>query len=80
MTSLPLIDMGTYRAGAPEAKAALLDEIATKSEALGFFYLVNHGLPNALLSNQLEWTRRFFDLPLERKMAVDFRNQGPDRE
>lgn len=74
MTGLPVIDMGTYRAGDPAAKSRLLAEIAAKSGALGFFYLVNHGAPDALLEGQLDWTRRFFALPLEEKLRVDFRN------
>ena len=73
MTALPIIDLGAYRAGDPEAKARVLQEIADKSRALGFFYLVNHGVPDALLAGQLEWGRRFFDQPLEDKLEVDFR-------
>ena len=74
MTSpLPIIDMATYRAGAPEAKARLVQEIAAVSRELGFFYLVNHGVPEALLADQLAWGRRFFDLPPEDKLAVDLR-------
>ena len=72
--ALPIIDMAAYRAGAAEAKAALVAEIAEKSRTLGFFYLVNHGLPAALLEGQLAWGRSFFARPLAEKLAVDFRN------
>jgi isopenicillin N synthase-like dioxygenase len=71
--SLPIIDMATYRAGAPEAKRDLVAQIAAMSRELGFFYLVNHGVPEELLTGQLEWGRRFFDLPIEQKSAIDFR-------
>lgn len=74
MSALPIIDMATYRAGSPEAKAALIEAIASKSRELGFFYLVNHGLAETLMAAQLDWTRRFFDLPAEAKAALDFRN------
>ena len=77
--ALPIIDMATYRAGAADAKAALIAEIAGKSRALGFFYLVNHGIPDALLSDQIAWGRRFFALPLEAKAAVDFRKPAVRR-
>ena len=73
-TSLPIIDMATYRAGAPDAKARLLGEIAAVSRELGFFYLVNHGLPEDFLARQLAWARRFFSLPLDQKLAVDLRH------
>jgi isopenicillin N synthase-like dioxygenase len=72
--SLPIIDMHTYRSGDPQAKVELIEQITAKSQTLGFFYLVNHGLPPELLAGQLEWARRFFALPLEAKQAVDFRN------
>jgi isopenicillin N synthase-like dioxygenase len=74
MMSLPIIDMATYRSGAPQAKARLLEEIADKSRVLGFFYLVNHGVSADLQAAQLDWARRFFELPLEEKIRVDFRN------
>ncbi len=73
-SSLPLIDMATYRRGEPEAKSSLIREIADKSRTLGFFYLVNHGLPDGLLNAQLAWGRRFFDLPDDQKAAIDFRS------
>ena len=72
--ALPIIDMATYRASEPDAKARLIAEIADKSRRLGFFYLVNHGVPESLLADQLEWSRRFFDLPQADKAALDFRN------
>jgi isopenicillin N synthase-like dioxygenase len=72
--SLPIIDMATYRAGAPDAKARLIGEIAAVSRELGFFYLVNHGLADDFFARQLDWGRRFFALPLAEKLAVDFRN------
>lgn len=74
MILLPVIDMATYRAGGAQAKAQLLDDIAAKSQALGFFYLTNHGLPDDLMAGQLDWARRFFSLPLDDKLKVDFRN------
>ena len=72
-TSLPIIDMATYRAGGATAKAELVVQIASMSRSLGFFYLVNHGVSDALVEQQLDWGRRFFDLSLEQKQAIDFR-------
>jgi len=72
--ALPIIDMATYRAGEPDAKGRLIAEIADKSRRLGFFYLVNHGVPQSLLADQLHWCRLFFALPDADKAALDFRN------
>lgn len=68
--SLPTIDMATFAAGAPDTKARL---IAAVSRELGFFNLVKHGLSDAFHADQLEWGRRFFALPLDEMLAVDFR-------
>jgi len=71
--SLPVIDMAKYRAGGVAAKADLVTQIASKSRSLGFFYLINHGVPDSLVEQQLKWSRKVFNLPLEQKQAVDFR-------
>ncbi|KAL6905216.1 hypothetical protein ACP4OV_002817 [Aristida adscensionis] len=40
----------------------------------GFFYVVNHGVESRLLEEVLAESRRFFALPLEKKMALRTRN------
>jgi len=79
LPSLPIIDMAAYRAGDPEARAAVVAEIAAKSRALGFFYLTHHGLPDALLAGQLAWAKQFFALPTPDKVALDFRKPAVRR-
>jgi isopenicillin N synthase-like dioxygenase len=44
-------------------RAACLDK--------GFLYIVDHGVPAALISQMFGQTRRFFDLPMAGKLAVD---------
>ncbi len=79
LPSLPIIDMAAYRAGGREARSAIVAEIAAKSRALGFFYLIHHGLPDTLLDGQLAWARQFFALPIEEKAALDFRKPAVRR-
>ena len=50
--------------------AAALHEAATGS---GFFYLRNHGVPQSLVDAQFALAKRFFDLPLAQKQAIDLR-------
>ena len=45
-------------------------EIHKACRETGFFYVSNHGVPQALIDAQLEWTSRFFDLPLGEKLAI----------
>ena len=71
---LPIIDMGPLRRDEPGARAALARQISAASRELGFFYVINHGVPDALMRDQLRWAESFFSQPLAQKMKVDFRN------
>jgi isopenicillin N synthase-like dioxygenase len=41
------------------------------SPRYGFFYIKNHGVPQAMVDGQLELARTFFALPMDEKLAVD---------
>lgn len=71
--SLPIIDLADS-AASPERHAATVDLIARNARDLGFFYVVGHGIPAALVDGQLAWAERFFALPDAAKQAIDFRN------
>jgi isopenicillin N synthase-like dioxygenase len=58
---IPVIDI--------EAKEASW-EIHKACRETGFFYIANHGIPRALVQRQFESAKRFFDLPLEDKLAL----------
>ncbi|KAL4425630.1 hypothetical protein ABPG75_009646 [Micractinium tetrahymenae] len=61
---------------APEEEATkVLREACTKH---GFFYLVNHGIPEELIASTFAAQRAFFSLPLESKLriAADDNNRG----
>lgn len=71
--SIPVIDLGgTFGAGT--RKAAVAAEIGTACRETGFFLVANHGVPAALVADQFDWSRRFFDLPLEARMALHMAN------
>ncbi len=67
---IPVIDYGPYFAGAPGALGRLADELADACENIGFFYALNHGVPEALIDGAFEASRRFHALPLEAKLAI----------
>ncbi len=67
---IPVIDFaGSFTADA-EAHRAIGWEVHKACRETGFFYVKNHGIPESLIANQFEQSRRFFDLPLDRKMAI----------
>ena len=66
---VPTIDL----AGDPEEVARLLKEAC---ENVGFFMVVNHDVPDDLLSRVMLVTRGFFELPEDEKMRVGSLKKG----
>ena len=42
----------------------------------GFFYVAHHGVDTNLIANQFIQAKRFFDLPLNEKMALDMKKSA----
>lgn len=68
--SIPVIDIGALVAGAPEAERRTAEQIAKAANEVGFFYVRNHGVPQNLIDQAFDVTRRFFNSPLEDKNTV----------
>lgn len=47
-----------------------LGELADARENIGFFYALNHGVPDELVDRALAASRRFFALPFEQKLVL----------
>lgn len=67
---IPVIDLAAYRAGEPGALERLGNDIRRVFEEVGFYFIVNHGVPKSLIDATFEQTRRFHALPLEAKMDI----------
>ncbi len=48
----------------------LAGEVAAACENIGFFYALNHGVPEELVERAFAASRRFFALPSEQKLAL----------
>lgn len=70
-SAIPVIDIGPMRAGEPAAVARVAEEIGAACRHVGFFYVKNHGIPQAQTDRLTEETKKFFALPLAAKMAYD---------
>lgn len=75
---IPVLDLGPYLAGRPGARAALGAELGQAFTTVGFYFVVNHGVPQDLVDAAFEQVRRFHALPLEAKLAlkIDEHNIG----
>src|SRR5271154_6044342 len=76
--TIPVLDLGPYRAGAPGALAALAAELRHACEQVGFYFLANHGVPQELIDRVFAEVARFHAQPLEAKraLAIDHHNIG----
>src|SRR5205823_12367521 len=67
---IPVIDFGPTFAGEPGALERLAPEICHACENIGFFYALNHGVPEALIDRAFAASRRFHALPLDDKLRL----------
>ena len=68
--TIPVIDLGPYLGGAPGVLGATAAELRHALEGIGFFILVNHGVPQDLIDRTFAEAKRFHDQPLPAKMAL----------
>ena len=65
---LPVLDLTPLNHG--ELPAALAAELRHACETIGFFYVTNHGVPQAIVDNVFAATKRYFDLPFDERMKT----------
>jgi isopenicillin N synthase-like dioxygenase len=78
--ALPVISLAGMRSTDTAARAAVGARLERACANSGFFYLIDHGVAPALMAAVFRESRRFFELPLEQKLALDrsksFCNRG----
>jgi isopenicillin N synthase-like dioxygenase len=70
-TEIPVVDFAPMFAPDPQGHRAVGEAVREACTRVGFFYVRNHRVDPALTERTFEAAKRFFDLPLERKPAVD---------
>jgi isopenicillin N synthase-like dioxygenase len=70
LLSVPVIDIAPFRNGGPADRAAVAAAVGSACRDIGFLVVSGHGVPDRMLAEIGDVTRRFFDLPLEEKMQV----------
>ena len=68
--NIPVIDLGPYLAGQPGAMEAAAKELRFALTEVGFYFIVNHGVPREQVGDIYRQAARFHAQPLERKMAI----------
>src|SRR6187402_638410 len=70
LDSLPILDISELDQG-EDAAAAFRTQLREVTHDVGFFYLVGHGIPQELIDEVLELSRRFFALTEEEKFSIE---------
>ena len=53
-----------------EAKVAVGQAVRDACTNVGFFYAVNHGMPQEIIDETFKAAHRFFELPMDQKQAI----------
>jgi isopenicillin N synthase-like dioxygenase len=78
---IPVIDLtALLDHTAPQAAVqATAEALGRAAERVGFVYISGHGVPDALTAEMFDISRRYFDQPLEIKLAQHIRNSPNHR-
>ena len=68
--TIPVLDLGPLRAGTPGALDRLGAELRHAFTEVGFYFVRNHGIPQAQLDELFAEAERFHAQPLEAKLAM----------
>ena len=67
---IPVIDLGPYLAGAPGAIDRTAEGLRFALTEVGFYFIVNHGVPSAQIREVFRQVARFHAQPLEKKLEI----------
>src|SRR5271163_3000291 len=67
---IPVIDLGPYLAGVAGAMERAAAELRFALTEIGFYFIVNHGVPSGLIREGFRQAARFHAQPLERKLEI----------
>src|SRR5258708_4670232 len=75
---VPTVDVSGVLPGAWAASLRrVADQIGEACETIGFFYAVNHGVPESTADGVFAAARRFFDRPVDERLTIKLHDQHP---
>jgi isopenicillin N synthase-like dioxygenase len=72
---IPGLDLGPYLRGETGALDAVASELRATCENVGFFYIENHGIAQALIDRTFAASRRIHGMPVEAKREIELNEQ-----
>jgi isopenicillin N synthase-like dioxygenase len=70
--TVPILDLSHARS--PSTKQSFLDDLRHALLEVGFLYIKNTGIPEALIQDVMTRGKAFFDLPMEKKLEIEMKN------
>jgi isopenicillin N synthase-like dioxygenase len=74
--TIPVIDVGALRSSSSEDWAHVGRQLGEACRNIGFFYVVNHGIPQQSIDDAFSAASSFFSLPLEEKMHLSMEHNS----
>ena len=74
MEHVPVIDVGPLREGSEAGLTRVAAAIGAAAREIGFFSIVNHGVPHDLVAEMFAAARAFFALPIDVKDELTIEN------
>lgn len=68
-SQIPIVDFSGWTSGGPN-RQQVAQEIVAACKEVGFVYIINHSLSDALLDEAFHWSQRFFELPMTEKLRA----------
>jgi isopenicillin N synthase-like dioxygenase len=68
--TIPVLDLAPLQRGEAGALGLLGAELRDAFENVGFYFVVNHGIPQSLIDATFDAARRFHAMELDRKLAL----------
>lgn len=72
--SIPLIDLSKLTHESESVRQTEINALDKACREIGFFYLINTGIPTELMSALMREAKRFFNQPQEVKNRIDIKN------
>lgn len=76
---IPVISLADLHGDDPSKRQLVADAVGQACREIGFFYVVDHGVPNSLRNKVFAQSKRFFDLPIERKQILSIKQSRHNR-
>jgi isopenicillin N synthase-like dioxygenase len=68
--TIPVLDLGAYLAGDHERIDRTVEELRFALTEIGFYFIVNHGVPSGQIREVFRQVARFHAQPLEKKLEI----------